>query len=373
MVKNEGFERSLMNKDQTTKWQVDTLWWVITGHCNLKCKHCYIESPQKKYNQLSFKECINIIDQASDAGIKNIFISGGEPFIREDFLKIIDEIYKREMKITGIESNATLLNPEIIDQIHDKSICWHISHDGINSHEKLRGVIGTEEKTFKKIKMLIDYGFKVSINTTLSAINKHEMLETYELLKKLSICSWQIFPMTNIGNWKHANNKELTWQEEGECYVKIFKEWLNDNKPFSLSLGSVFTHKRNPNGSFPKTKYICEYMRSSITLLPDGILVPCCRYISHTETMDKMKNALQDPIKEQIKNSELKKIKNTTIGDALQKNSSCKKCHLIDACQLGCRINAYLNTGDIFNKEEKNCVLMRNYYEKYFKEHDFKK
>ena len=76
-------------------------------------------------------------------------------------------------------------------------------------------------------------------------------------------------------------------------------------------------------------------------------------------------------VKKQIYSSELKKIKSITIDDVLQKNSSCKNCHLMDACQFGCRINAYLDTGDIFNKEPKNCLLIKNYYEKYFMQHDF--
>ena len=110
-------------------WDVDTLWWVITGCCNLRCGHCYIEAPSQKYKQLSFKECISVVEQAHDAGIKSFFITGGEPFIRNDFLKIIDAIYDKGMKIIGIESNATLLNEQIINSVCDKSIVWHISYD----------------------------------------------------------------------------------------------------------------------------------------------------------------------------------------------------------------------------------------------------
>ena len=37
--------------------------WSITGHCNLRCRHCYMSAPQAKYGELTTEECLRIIDQ----------------------------------------------------------------------------------------------------------------------------------------------------------------------------------------------------------------------------------------------------------------------------------------------------------------------
>ena len=98
-------------------WNVDTLWWIITGTCNLSCKHCYIDAPSNKYKQLTFNQCLDVVKQAKEAG-KKAFITGGEPFFRPDLMKIIDKIHEAGLNLVGIETNATLLTKTIITTHH---------------------------------------------------------------------------------------------------------------------------------------------------------------------------------------------------------------------------------------------------------------
>jgi radical SAM protein with 4Fe4S-binding SPASM domain len=357
------------DKESDVVWDVDRLWRIITGYCNLRCGHCYIESPKQKYKQLSFDDCIKVIEQANDAGIKSIFITGGEPFIRNDFLKIIDAIYAKGMKVSGIESNGVLLNEQIISHIKDKNIIWHISYDGRGAHDNLRGMSGAERDAISAIKLLLAYGFKVDVNTTLSYMNFDKILDTYNVLTELPINSWQIFPVVDIGCWKDILKEKFTLKDEGEIYLKILHYWFNDNKPFGLALGGVFNYSKLPSENDHLEKdskqYICDYFKSTIAILPDGKLVPCCRYITHAKIMSKMEAVFQRSIKEQVQNSPLKQIKNIKVAKMFKKNNECEKCSLLDVCQLGCRINAYLESGDIFSKENRNCLLMKNYYDRY--------
>ncbi|MFH0714686.1 MAG: radical SAM protein, partial [Candidatus Diapherotrites archaeon] len=64
--------------------------WLITGHCNLKCKHCYIEAPSGRYGEPSFSQVKEIIEEFGKANVLSVQISGGEAFLRKDFNKIID-------------------------------------------------------------------------------------------------------------------------------------------------------------------------------------------------------------------------------------------------------------------------------------------
>ena len=341
--------------------KMDSLWWVITGRCHLKCQHCYIEAPIKKYHQLSLAECLEVIAQAKEAGIKKIFLTGGEPFIRNDLVKIIDQIYKSGMRVSGIETNACLIEKNIISQIEDKKIVWHVSHDGKYYHNQIRKVEGSEEKSFNAIKLLTSIGFKVSINSVLTQENSSCLLNSYPLLKDIYISSWQIFPLTPIGLAKEKNILMISPKEESEFYHKLITAWSTDQKPFRLSLGGVFNSDDKEGKKERKGEVICDYFKSTVTLMPDGKLVPCCRYIACNKIMKKMKNIFSCSIKEQINHSELSVIKQIKRADLFDQpfNQSCKNCPWNNTCQLGCRVNAYLETKSILHKEQRQCNLMK--------------
>jgi len=54
-----------------------------TGRCNLTCAHCRVK---RGSSELSSASAIAFLDSCADAGIERIGFSGGEPFLRLDFL-----------------------------------------------------------------------------------------------------------------------------------------------------------------------------------------------------------------------------------------------------------------------------------------------
>ena len=74
--------------------------WHITERCNLRCAHCYQEDYQA--TELPFQKLIEITKQfkalldtlGRQTGVNqsrgHINITGGEPFIRRDFLDLLE-------------------------------------------------------------------------------------------------------------------------------------------------------------------------------------------------------------------------------------------------------------------------------------------
>jgi hypothetical protein len=54
-----------------------------TGRCNLLCTHCTV---QRGPEELAVADAVAFLDTCSEAGIERIGFSGGEPFLRPDFL-----------------------------------------------------------------------------------------------------------------------------------------------------------------------------------------------------------------------------------------------------------------------------------------------
>src|SRR5712691_11227600 len=63
----------------------------LTEGCNLRCVMCkYWHSTPE--NELTTSEVIGIIDQLQPMGLQKVHLSGGEVFLRNDLLEIIEQI-----------------------------------------------------------------------------------------------------------------------------------------------------------------------------------------------------------------------------------------------------------------------------------------
>lgn len=93
---------------------IRTAHWSITGRCNYRCKHCYMDAPDALLGELDHDTVMDIARQIVDAGILRVNLTGGEPLVRRDFLDIVDFLVDHHVIIHQIYSNGRLVthNPE---------------------------------------------------------------------------------------------------------------------------------------------------------------------------------------------------------------------------------------------------------------------
>lgn len=65
----------------------------VTNRCNLKCPHCYVASGAPLAEELSDSEIQSFLQECQRAGVLQIQWSGGDPFIRKDFLTLVQYAY----------------------------------------------------------------------------------------------------------------------------------------------------------------------------------------------------------------------------------------------------------------------------------------
>ena len=83
--------------------QVNYLRIAVTDRCNLRCFYCMPEEginylPKKEL--LTYEELLRVAKIVSELGVNKIRLTGGEPFIRRDFINFIDQLNQ----ISGIDS-----------------------------------------------------------------------------------------------------------------------------------------------------------------------------------------------------------------------------------------------------------------------------
>lgn len=91
------------------KRAIDTLRISVTDRCNLRCNYCMPAegiTPELHERVLTFEEIIRLSRIFAGLGIKKIRITGGEPLVRKDIVKLVGQL----AGISGIEEVAITTN-----------------------------------------------------------------------------------------------------------------------------------------------------------------------------------------------------------------------------------------------------------------------
>ncbi|MEM2144665.1 MAG: radical SAM protein [Candidatus Jordarchaeaceae archaeon] len=179
----------------------------LTNTCNLKCKYCYANS--NRYNALkdiSLENWINILTECHKRGLRAVEVTGGEPLLYRDFLKLLEFISK--LFIFEINTNGLLINEDtakFISNLRPKTVQVSLDSSIPEIHEFFRGK-GTWKKVLKSIEMLRSFSIPVRISMTVSNLNKDDI----EAMKNLSDsfgCELIVQSMKPAGRAKDLNRE----------------------------------------------------------------------------------------------------------------------------------------------------------------------
>lgn len=59
---------------------IKTVHWSITGRCNYRCRHCFMDAPDARLGELDHDTMMDIARQIVEAGILHVNLTGGEPW-----------------------------------------------------------------------------------------------------------------------------------------------------------------------------------------------------------------------------------------------------------------------------------------------------
>lgn len=323
--------------------------WEITRGCNLKCKHCYARAGRFASNELGTEEIKKIIDRLAEIGTISLQFTGGEPFIRKDFITILTYAAKYNFSIT-ILTNATLITKALANKLSSINIhSVQVSLDGAiaETHDKIRGIPGTFDLTIRGIKNLIEAGIKVSIAATFSKSNFNEAEQIYELSKRLGASSFLFGFVYPVGRGKDSfKNLCLSWGEMRKIQ-RLLVNKAKENKDFPVYIDEAI-------GTLEKNKWrppTCKAGRIMITITAEGniVLCPMLPYLIFG-------NVRKDDILAIWKDSSMLKY----IRDLRNIKGHCAKCTNLLKCGGGCKAMSYFETNDPMGSDPF-CPLYRSH------------
>jgi radical SAM protein with 4Fe4S-binding SPASM domain len=167
--------------------------WEITLACDLACRHCGSRAGRERPDELSTAECLDLVNQMADLGVKEVSLIGGEAYLREDWLDIIREIRRRGMTC-GTTTGGRGLTPEVIAQAKEAGLmAVSISLDGDEAtHDRLRGVTGSYRSALAAMKSVREAGMRLFCNTQINRLSMPLMGEILENIASAGVRAWQI-------------------------------------------------------------------------------------------------------------------------------------------------------------------------------------
>ena len=154
---------------------LDTLWINSGTLCNIECVNCYIESSPKndRLTYITYDEVCCYLDEIKqeNMGTQEIGITGGEPFMNRDMIKIIEECLKRGFNLIVLTNAMQPMQRKMVtesllmlNKTYKSQLTMRVSVDHFKKemHEEERG-IGTWKPMLKGLKWLSDNNFSIDI------------------------------------------------------------------------------------------------------------------------------------------------------------------------------------------------------------------
>jgi radical SAM protein with 4Fe4S-binding SPASM domain len=251
----------------------------VTNGCNLRCEHCFASSGVPLERELTFKEISGFLRDLYGLGVFELEFSGGEPFVRPDFLDILKLADSMDFSLE-ILTNGTLIDDKIVKILENLSVrTIQISIEGLKkTHETLRGG-GTFDRTLMAIKLLKDAGMHVQARTTITKNSLSDIEALADLLVEMDVDAFLASEFIPIGRGLGKNDLVLGFEEK-EILQNILNRVRIKHSSNLLIRGDAYSgfeeNEDIKRYGESKRSILCGALRGDwCAISPNGIVTPC--------------------------------------------------------------------------------------------------
>ena len=112
---------------------MERLFWnklriLVTNKCNYKCPFCHNEGQEKDglTDMMSFESFKTFIDIVNGQDISELHVSGGEPFLNKEIVRMIEYVDNNTSWGIGCATNLSLLSNEQIKALAKTRVKFNI-------------------------------------------------------------------------------------------------------------------------------------------------------------------------------------------------------------------------------------------------------
>ena len=330
---------------------------LITGKCNLRCRHCSVTSYGGLNTDLPLSAWEKILDELQRSKLLKLTITGGEPLARPDFIQFLGEVYKRPFRFS-INTNGTLITAETIDTIKNYSSRFNefmVSLDGPDKEtvDSQRGA-GVFEELVIGVNKLRNADIPFGFYCTTTSLNVDRVVETAEYALSLG------------ADWIKFNNFLLAGPELNRDMVPEQAEVNKAAEELSMLAvkypdriqgtlldmrARMLKYKREGLQKEKDRAYSCGGGVGKIAVFPDGRVTPC----DHLPDLT-LGDITRQSLEEILTGSEMKKF-TEFMNQKRSDHAECTDCRYLDICTGGCPVEP-LNMKHDIGLDKHSCLKL---------------
>jgi radical SAM protein with 4Fe4S-binding SPASM domain len=308
----------------------------LTAGCNLRCSTCFQNATVVLKDECNLLQWQNFLRAYKDYGGEIVTITGGEPLLYADCLKVVEYAKNIGLKVVFL-TNGTLLTKEDAKILCANCDQIRISIDGPNaeSHDLIRGK-GNFERAINGLRYLSEYsGYQLGIAMTPTPATIHYFREelgsfakfVYEKLRgDIGIfVSGRLLPGRNTP--KMSNEEKLAFSQEVH---KICNDQLGEGYVERMNAINIIPNRRN---------FSCGMAANIMVSANGGIYI--CNYSA--ETVENIKD-IQKGDEGQFIAHVIDKLGRIAVQTGVDKFYPCASCDLKYFCGGKCRLEYTNNT-----------------------------
>ena len=276
--------RNIRNDNSVTVFECETYDGVLSAptsvtiypslKCNSNCEFCFVRPLDSKYKlDMTYEEFCKCVDKLQSAGIIDIEIMGGEPFLIPWIVDGIEYIVAKGMH-SSINTNAILLDNDILERLAKiENLSLRISIQ--DEFDSLPSYILEIFEICKKYKIRFD------ALSVLQKKNCHKLIYLLDRLPKEIVKNLIIL-------YDNPPKGELPKYSTEEYYsiTRKISEYSKRNNLVNVISKGPFGHCYKERKDSEIIKHYdgrCLACVSRFEIMPNGGVLPCVKYYAHND------------------------------------------------------------------------------------------
>jgi len=322
--------------------------WEITRRCNFSCTHCIVSADPHGGGQaeLDTEEAVQVLHQLADLGVRSVFFSGGEPFLRRD----LPELLRRGNQIAPFTfsavSNGSVLTSEVLRRVKDLGLkTLQISLDGATSEQfsQLRkGPPRAFDQALAAIRLCHEVGLPVSVGMFLHPGNIASIPQVVELVARHGVSVLRFSGFVPLGRGASPEIQE-SMRYDFDQMVDFFR-FVAAHDPVATGVTLAFDHAFGPTDDC----FHCTAGERSFYLTSGGDVYPCPSFLHPDYRIGNVREASLASLWQNPRMRDFRIPPEEIRGH-------CARCPDLAACRGGCRGVTYAYTQDV-RESFPNCL-----------------
>jgi MoaA/NifB/PqqE/SkfB family radical SAM enzyme len=264
----------------------------VTARCNLRCAMCRFGRGWAP-PELSEERFVGVLDELRGLGCEKVHFSGGEVFVRPDFLRLVTHARGLGLRVT-LTSNLTLVDKARAKALMRSglaSISTSLDGAGARTHDRVRGIAGSFKRTVRALGHLAEErarrGAKtrLRVNFTLLATNFREYPEVIALAAQAGAVDVTPMPVDdNPGESSHRLSRSQIESFNAEVAPRVLEARLAAGMPVDERLVYPFGRSDEAVRQASLGRYAGDYYERHLCFAPyshvfvawNGEVFLCC-------------------------------------------------------------------------------------------------